>query len=571
MVALHIENFRGIRSLDWNDLGRIVCVVGPGDVGKSTVLDAIEWALSPRWTVPISDADFTDVDVTAPIRIEVTVGDVPQSLLTDRTYLHHSRYQCALGLHDEPVHDEDEHVLTVRLTIDDTLEPQWHVLCGDRLEPKAISNRSRAALGATRLGGDPNRHLRWSRGSSLDRLTEEVGDASKALAGVYRSARQGVTAEDLEALQGAVELARKVTPAFGVGFDAASLAAGVDPSAFTPNLGALALHAGEVPITSAGLGTRRLAALALQAASVPAGAVVLVDEIEVGLEPHRLRHLLRLLRARVHDNVTDDGSTPAQVIMTTHSPIAVVELAATELAVARKSDAGEVLLLRPTDELQAVVRSHPEAMLATSVIVGEGATEQGLVRGLDAAWSEAGSPPLAHRGVAVVAGGGCTKAPNAAIELAGLGYRVAILVDSDQPIVPGVTEVEQHGVYVAQWAGDMCTEQRLAADLDLPTLLAVLELLAAEVVVPAQLRGDVAAVLDRSGRDLPEDLAAWPDEVGEDDFRAAVGLAMSGGAWMKRVGIAEQVGRLVGLTLPLLEGTDLDQTVAGLRQWSDGA
>jgi hypothetical protein len=67
-------------------------------------------------------------------------------------------------LHDELIHDDDEHVLTVRLTIDDTLEPQWHVVCGERWEPRAIPNRSRAALGARRLDGEPDRDLRWSRG-----------------------------------------------------------------------------------------------------------------------------------------------------------------------------------------------------------------------------------------------------------------------------------------------------------------------------------------------------------------------------------------------------------------------
>jgi putative ATP-dependent endonuclease of OLD family len=526
---------------------------------------------SARAGPSVSDADFTELDITAPIRIEVTVGDVPESLLTDNTYLHHSRYYCASGLHDEPVHDEDRYVLTVRLTIDDSLEPQWHVVCGDRLEPKTISNRSRAALGARRLGGEPDRDLRWSRGSSLERLTEKVGDASSALAGAYRAARRGVAAADLQALDGAVHIARKVTPAFGAGIDADSLVAGVDASAFTPNLGALALHEAEVPLTGAGLGTRRLAVLALQAASVPAGAIVLVDEVEVGLEPHRLRHLLRLLRARVQGDVTDDGPAPAQVVMTTHSPIAVVELRATELAVARRTDAREVLLRRPTDELQAVVRSQPEAMLATSVIVGEGPTEQGILRGLDGAWSEHGSPPLAHRGVAVVSGGGCTKAPKEAIELADLGYRVAILVDSDQPIVPGVAEVEQHGVYVAQWAGGMCTEQRLAADLRLPMLVGVLELLAAEVVTPGQVRGDVAAILARPPNDLPAELANWPDEVSENEFRASAGLAMARGKWMKQIGIAEQVGRLIGPALSGVEGTNLAETIAGLRQWSDGA
>lgn len=43
---------------------------------------------------------------------------------------------------------------------------------------------------------------------------------------------------------------------------------------------------------AAGLGSRRLAALAIQRASFPEGGIVLVDEVETELEPHRLRHLI---------------------------------------------------------------------------------------------------------------------------------------------------------------------------------------------------------------------------------------------------------------------------------------
>jgi hypothetical protein len=49
----------------------------------------------------------------------------------------------------------------------------------------------------------------------------------------------------------------------------------------------------------AGLGTRRPIALAIERLSIPDGAIVLVDEIEHGLEPHRIRHALKILRASV--------------------------------------------------------------------------------------------------------------------------------------------------------------------------------------------------------------------------------------------------------------------------------
>ena len=55
---IKIHNFRGISQLDWDVSGRFVCLIGPGDSTKSTILEAIELALTPRRTVTFDDADF---------------------------------------------------------------------------------------------------------------------------------------------------------------------------------------------------------------------------------------------------------------------------------------------------------------------------------------------------------------------------------------------------------------------------------------------------------------------------------------------------------------------------------
>ena len=49
---ISIKNFRGIKELDWKVTGDFVCLIGPGDSTKSTILDAIECALYPRWNFP---------------------------------------------------------------------------------------------------------------------------------------------------------------------------------------------------------------------------------------------------------------------------------------------------------------------------------------------------------------------------------------------------------------------------------------------------------------------------------------------------------------------------------------
>ena len=39
---LEIRNFRSIQNLDWAPSNGMNCLIGPGDSGKSTVLDAID-------------------------------------------------------------------------------------------------------------------------------------------------------------------------------------------------------------------------------------------------------------------------------------------------------------------------------------------------------------------------------------------------------------------------------------------------------------------------------------------------------------------------------------------------
>lgn len=45
---IEITNFRSIKNLIWFPSKGINCVVGVGDSGKSTILDALEWCLGAR-------------------------------------------------------------------------------------------------------------------------------------------------------------------------------------------------------------------------------------------------------------------------------------------------------------------------------------------------------------------------------------------------------------------------------------------------------------------------------------------------------------------------------------------
>ena len=42
---VEIRNFRSIKSLDWWPADGVNCLIGAGDAGKSSVLDAIDYCL----------------------------------------------------------------------------------------------------------------------------------------------------------------------------------------------------------------------------------------------------------------------------------------------------------------------------------------------------------------------------------------------------------------------------------------------------------------------------------------------------------------------------------------------
>lgn len=55
---LTIERFRGISALTWYPAPGVNVILGGGDVGKSTILDAIALLLSPTNNTTLSDADY---------------------------------------------------------------------------------------------------------------------------------------------------------------------------------------------------------------------------------------------------------------------------------------------------------------------------------------------------------------------------------------------------------------------------------------------------------------------------------------------------------------------------------
>jgi predicted ATP-binding protein involved in virulence len=91
---LKINNFRGIATLDWKPDSPFCCLIGSGDSGKSTLLDAAEAALSSRWFF-FTEPDFLNCDTSRSIVIEATVGELSKALKSDERLGLYIRTDCS--------------------------------------------------------------------------------------------------------------------------------------------------------------------------------------------------------------------------------------------------------------------------------------------------------------------------------------------------------------------------------------------------------------------------------------------------------------------------------------------
>ena len=193
--------------------------------------------------------------------------------------------------------------------------------------------------------------------------------------------------------------------------------------------GTISLHDEDgIPLRGLGSGSTRLLIAGLQRKAAEYSRIILIDELEHGLEPHRIVRLLGSLGAKEND-------PPLQVFMTTHSPAAVRELSGSQLFVTRPTaDKHEVLAAGTADDIQSTIRLYPDAFLAASVFVCEGASEVGLVRGLDQFRTADGHYSISAQGVALVdcGGGDADKPFGRAAAFYALGYRTAIIRDDDK-------------------------------------------------------------------------------------------------------------------------------------------
>lgn len=574
LAHLKVERFRGIKSLDWPIEGRITCLVGAGDMCKTTILDAINLLGTPRTPV-FSDADFFGGSVDpGPILVEGVFTDLPAAVLSDARFgLDLIGLDDAGELLDEP--GEFAAALQVSVDIDASLEPVWRLISARNPEGRLLSARDRAELAVGRLGTNTDRQFSLARGSALSRGVADRTEVAAILSEAYRSANAAVKATDLSALAPAVEGASATAKKVGAGAIADNMSIGLELS--PTSSGGLSLHSSDLPVGGSGLGTRRLLALGLELGNAHTSGVLCIDEIEHGLEPHRIRHLISTLAELVEH---PDGATGGHVLFTTHSPVVLGELGSSGVVVVR-NELGVVDARPVPDGLKSIVRSTPEALLAPRVVVGEGKTEVGILRAFDREWAVGhNGRSLAQMGVTIVDGGGHTAARRS-LQLVELGVPVLVVADSDVDLDPGRDKLEAEGITVVQWRGNMATEDSVFADLPWSGLSAAFEFVVEQDRAPESVIDAVAgslpgaAAMARLGieRSAVTNTLEGMLEAGfvEIEVRSAFAAAAKSKAnsWFKRIDLGQVLGEIV-IAHPMAPTAAFLSSMEEIETWCHG-
>ena len=580
LTNIEIKNFRGIShaSVSFPLDSRIVCLIGAGDSGKSTLLTAIEWALWPSWSLVATDTDFYNCDTSIPIEITVSITEIPEALVREDKfglYLRDLEKVCRGDDDDEPT-DTGTTILTIQLTIDDTLEPKWNVITKQNA-PKPISQKDRRLLSFGVVGCDHEKDFQWGRNSIL----QKYADSRETLHSAFTQAmRAAVENTNLDALDRLAPTLQDVGQHYGVGFK------GEIHNRLLMQNGSYSTTVGvfddKVPFAQRGLGSKRLLSIGLNVNACDDGTLVLVDEAETGLEPYRISALINQFRSQFKDR--------GQLIMTTHSRSVICECNVSELCVV-KNEAGE-MKIHHLDQVevikgnvQGIIRGEPDAFLCKRIIVCEGKTEIGIMRSLDEKLFMKSGTRFAHFGVGTALGGGGDKFFSLARLLKTCGYDCCILMDSDiDKEEAEKEEVEKLGIKVFSWEKGNAIEEQLFQDVSKQCA----EQLIAYAVETRGIQS-VVALLNNEFKDEAKEYRVEDGAIvltGNDNAIASrttlhrIGTVAKGklnkkkeleGAWFKRIDLGQGVGNIIfSSDEQLNEGSYFEKIVKEILKWVTG-
>lgn len=444
---LSINNFRGIKKFKSSFENKIICLIGTCDSTKTTILDAIEFALYPSWNLSITNTDFYQCDLSNPIKIQVTLGNLPEYFFSEDTFgLYLKKYVTSELENDEPETD-DEVFLTIQITINELFESEWKVITNRGIE-KTINYKERSMLQIARIGENIEKDFYIGRNSILKSYINDTKELNLQLFSLL----QNIKSQDIDksGFQEAFDSISKIMKDYNLRLNT-NLDLEIEMKSSDLNVSNIGISDGKIPLNKKGTGTKRLLSSILNIESKSNDSCILIDEIEYGLEPYRIADLLYKISEK-----------KKQAIVTTHSPIPLTELNCDSIKICKSNDGITECISIPT-EFQALIRKYPFAFLSRKILITEGSTEWGILRAQNEEWSKK-SFSFAYSSGIIIDGHGGASSISLAKEFKKLGYEVGIFIDSDDEN----TNIESDklvDIEVFRYSKGYNTEKRILKDI----------------------------------------------------------------------------------------------------------
>ena len=566
LYHLSVKHFRGLEDFEQIFSKGITCIIGRGDSGKSTILDAISYVFCSSWSLHLNDSDFTGCDTSSPIIIEGTVVDAPPDLV--EKFRKHIRGVGKDGRLIDDMESADavtaQPALTIQLKVGKDLEPTWSVVSYHGEEPSIIKAADRGKLNVFAVSDYTDRHFSLNKGNPLYSLYKQLNDGAipddeNKVLDVVREAKTAFDASINNKFDAVINKLKEEASFLGITLN--DMKAMLDHKDIAISENKVSIHENGVPFRLKGKGSKRLLSLAIQLSLTNPSGVILIDEIEQGLEPDRAQHLVSVLSRH----------TDKQVIITTHSSNVIVEIPCESLFIMRS---GAKSLLHVEGELQGSIRKNPEAFFAEKVLVCEGATEVGICRAINKWRQESGKTSAASKGVRFADGEG-RHLDEYVVGFRNLSFTTGLFCDSDDDDINKQKQVfVSQGIELIDSDSKNAIENQVFKDVSWATVKELIPIAIQKVMADDGKSQEEAeeSVFSSTNARLINKMASidnWYDKE-NNELRIALGETAKKKEWYKRQSYGESLGRIVLKHYDeLAEGCKLKKEIDAISNWID--
>ena len=533
IVEVDIKNFRGIKAFKQSFYNKkLVCLIGRGDSGKSTILDAIAYALSPSWNVPFNDNDFYNGDTSTPITIDISIM-IPENFLPEDKYGMYLRgWDKANNTISDDLKEEHERIITIRLEIADDLEPHWYVYkeCQEE-NKKDINNKDRAKFNCFMVSDYLEKHFTWGSGTPLYTISKgdmDLSEYNSQFIKPIRDAVDKINENDFSRLNKCFE--DSISSEL---ISTANTKTKLEARDIHFSISKLSLHdENGVPYRLKGKGSKRLLSTTIQLATSKEGAITLIDEIEQGLEPDRTKKLVNLIKTTALEN-------DSQIFITTHSNNVITELGAENIFIIRRNNADATIIAKEVPmELNGTVRTCAEAFFARKVIVCEGKTEVGICRAIDNYLKANNRHVMSYYGCIAIEGIGSSFAKHSHA-IKNLGFETMAFCDSDRTCTPSKEELKNIGVIICDCEENNSIETQVFKDLPFDAIIDIVSF-----VIEEKYNSDESSFLSSAKAKNAEFPCAWKNN---DTIvvRETITNISKSSEWFKRIDRGEELGNII--------------------------